>query len=177
MIDIETPRLVLRLVPLAGLAATAAEDLDACKRLIGRVPADEWFEDSWVSEMRLKQWKEDTDYAPWSIRAVVLKESGDVIGSINCHDKPAVLEHGGRSGSEVEMGYTIFADWRRRGFAHEAVLGLAGFAARMGVTWIRLSIAPDNAPSLALARKLGAVKIGSQIDDVDGPEDIFLFEA
>lgn len=176
MNDIETPRLVLRLVPLAGLAATAAEDLAACKRLIGRVPPEEWFEDAWVSDMRLKQWKEDPDYAPWSIRAIVLKETGDIIGSINCHDKPAAFEHEGRSGTAVEMGYTIFAEWRRRGFAHEAVLGLADFAARMGATWIRLSISPGNEPSMALARKLGAVKIGTQIDEVDGPEDIFIFE-
>lgn len=177
MIDIETPRLLLRLVPLAGLAATAAGDRDACRRLIGRKLSEEWFEDGWVYDMRLKQWKEDPDYAPWSIRAIALKDTGEIIGNINCHDKPAHFEHGGRSGSIVEMGYTIFPAHRRMGHAYEAILGLTDFAARCGVNWIRLSISPQNEASLALAHKLGAAKIGSQIDEIDGPEDIYLFEA
>ncbi len=177
MIDIETPRLLLRLVPLAGLAATAAKDADACRRLIGRSLPDDWFEDAWVSDLRLKQWKQDPDYAPWSIRAIVLRETGEIVGNINCHDKPEVLEHDGRSGSVVEMGYAIFLPHRRKGYAREAVQGLSDFARRYGVTWIRLSISPENEASLALARSLGAVKIGTQIDEIDGPEDIFLFEA
>jgi [ribosomal protein S5]-alanine N-acetyltransferase len=175
--DVETSRLLLRLVPLAGLAATAAKDRDACRRLIGRALPDEWFEDAWVSEMRLKQWKDDPEYAPWSIRAIALKETGEIIGNINCHDKPQLFEHEGRTGSVVEMGYTIFARWRRQGYGYEAVEGLSEFAARMGVRWIRLSISPANEASLALARKLGARKIGAQVDDVDGPEDIYLFLA
>lgn len=176
MIDIETARILLRLVPLAGLAATAAGDRDACRRLIGRKLPEEWFEDSWVYDMRLKQWKEDADYAPWSIRAIALKDTGAIIGSINCHDKPEDFEHDGRSGSVVEMGYTIFPAYRRKGHAYEAIIGLTAFAARCGVSWIRLSISPENTASLALARKLGAVRIGSQIDEIDGPEDIYLFE-
>ena len=35
------------------------------------------------------------------------------------------------------------------------------------------SISPANEPSLMLARKLGFLKIGEQIDEEDGPEDIF----
>ena len=36
-----------------------------------------------------------------------------------------------------------------------------------------VSISPDNLPSLGLAAKLGFRKIGSHIDELDGPEDIF----
>ena len=36
-----------------------------------------------------------------------------------------------------------------------------------------LSISPENAPSLALAEKLGFRKIGSKIDEEDGPEEIW----
>ena len=39
-----------------------------------------------------------------------------------------------------------------------------------------LSIAPDNQASLGLARKLGARRIGEHVDEIDGPEDIFLFD-
>ena len=174
MIDIETDRLMLRLVPLAGLAATAAKDAEACRRLIGRNLPSEWFEHAWVYEMRLNQWKDDPDYAPWSIRSIILKDTGDVVGSINCHDKPQAFEHEGESGQMIEMGYSIFEPYRRQGIAHEAILGLAGVARAKGVRFLRLSISPDNQASQALAKKLGAEKIGTQIDDIDGLEEVFL---
>lgn len=177
MNDIQTPRLLLRLVPLAGLAATAAKDAEACAHLIApRLPA-EWFEDAWVFGLRLDQWKDDPAYAPWSIRAMVLKETGEIVGTINGHDKPRAFEHAGEEGLIIEMGYSVFEAHRRRGIAHEAITSLAGFARAEGVRWVRLSISPGNEASRALARKLGAVKIGSHIDEIDGPEDVYLFEA
>lgn len=176
MTDIETARLLLRLVPLAGLAATAAKDAAACSRLIAPGLPEAWFEDAWVFDLRFNQWKDDPAYAPWSIRAMVLKETGEIAGSINCHDRPQAFEHGGGYGLMIEMGYSVFDAHRRRGIAHEAIMGLAGFARTEGVRWVRLSISPGNQASLALARKLGAVKIGSQIDEIDGPEDVYLVE-
>ena len=174
MIDIETDRLILRLVPLAGLAATAAKDAETCRRLIGRSLPKAWFEDAWVFDLRLNQWKDDPDYAPWSIRAMILKETGDIVGSINCHDKPLAFEHDGETGPMIEMGYTVFGPFRRQGIATEAINGLAAMARQKSVRWVRLSISPANEASLALARKLGAIKIGTQVDDIDGPEDVFL---
>jgi len=173
VIDIETERLILRLVPLAGLAATAAKDADAARRIIGNVP-DDWFADHWVAEMRLKQWKEDPRYAPWSIRAIALRHTGQIVGYMNCHHQPMPFVHNGQTSLAVEMGYDIFAPFRRRGFAYEAVRGFGNWAATQGVEHLVLSIAPGNEPSLALARKLGAFQIGSQIDEIDGPEDIYL---
>ena len=37
----------------------------------------------------------------------------------------------------------------------------------------RASISPSNVASLAVARKLGMIEVGSQIDEVDGLELIF----
>jgi RimJ/RimL family protein N-acetyltransferase len=54
------------------------------------------------------------------------------------------------------------------------VRGFSAWANAQGVEGLVLSIAPGNHASLALALKLGAEKIGSQIDEKDGPEDIFL---
>lgn len=173
MIDIETERLLLRLVPLAGLAATAAKDVKAARRIIGNVP-DDWFTDHWVAEMRLKQWKEDPAYASWSIRAIALRQTGQIVGYMNCHHKPMPFVYGGETTLAVEMGYDIFAPFRRRGFGYEAVRGFSSWAATQGVEHLVLSIAPGNEPSLALACKLGAFQIGSQIDEIDGPEDIYL---
>jgi RimJ/RimL family protein N-acetyltransferase len=36
-----------------------------------------------------------------------------------------------------------------------------------------VSISPDNAASLALAGKLGFVRTGEQMDDIDGLEYVF----
>jgi ribosomal-protein-alanine N-acetyltransferase len=174
--DILTDRLVLRLVPLAGLAATVAHDLDACRRLIGPKLPEDWLAESWVAELRLNQWKENPDYAPWSIRAIARQADGQIVGYMNCHDCPTVFDHEGETGLMIEMGYTVFAPFRRHGYAFEAIGGLADFAGHIGVRWVRLSIAPGNAASLGLAEKLGAVKIGTQFDDRDGPEDVYLFD-
>jgi RimJ/RimL family protein N-acetyltransferase len=56
------------------------------------------------------------------------------------------------------------------------VRGYSQFASARGLRWLRLSIAPGNEASLALARKLGVRMIGSQIDEIDGPEDIYLLD-
>ena len=174
MIDIETKRLILRLVPLAGLAATAAKDRKAARDIIGTSLSEAWFDEAWVSELRLKQLQDDSAYAPWSIRAIALKQSGEIAGNMNCHHRPMPFIYDGETSLAVEIGYTIFAPWRRKGIAYEAITGFTAWAATQGVKRIVLSIAPQNAPSQALARKLGAIKIGHQIDEKDGPEDIFL---
>ena len=176
MIDLETPRLILRLVPLAGLAATENRDVATAKQLIGPSLTGEWFENALWAGLRLRQWKDDPHYAPWSIRAIILKDTGTIVGSINCHDRPQSYGHNGQNGQMVELGYTIFTPWRRRGIATEAFTALANFARTSGVHWIRLSVSPENVPSLELAKKMGASKIGSQNDDTNGPEDVFLLE-
>jgi RimJ/RimL family protein N-acetyltransferase len=77
----------------------------------------------------------------------------------------------------VELGYTVYSEFRRRGYASEAAARLMDHAhGARGVSRFVVSISPENVPSLALARKLGFVKVGAQWDEEDGPEDVFLFE-
>ena len=73
----------------------------------------------------------------------------------------------------MELGYFVMPDRRRQGFAEEAAFGMMDWAARAhGVRRFVVSINPQNAPSVAMARKLGFAKIGSHIDELDGYEDI-----
>jgi [ribosomal protein S5]-alanine N-acetyltransferase len=173
--DIVTQRLVLRLVPLAALASTAAEMVDVTKGLIGDKLPNQWFDESWVFKTRYDQWVADPDFAPWSIRAIVLRDTGQIVGNMNCHHKPMTFALNGKTGLGVEMGYTIFEGWQRKGIAHEAVTGFVGWAKTQLLESVILSISPGNTASLALAKKLGAMQIGSQVDEHHGPEDIYHF--
>lgn len=172
--DIETPRLILRLVPLPGLEATVAHDRAALAALLGTAVPDIWFEEDWLAAMRLEQWRENADYGPWSIRAVIDKQSGELVGKLNCHREPAPFIHDGITQAAVELGYEIYEARWRQGFGFEAVSAFFNWAKARGVPWFVLSVSPDNAASNALARKLGARQIGSQIDEKDGPEDVYL---
>lgn len=74
----------------------------------------------------------------------------------------------------AEFGYTIFEKHRRRGYVEEAVRALMAWARERGARHFIFSIAPGNEASQGLAAKLGARKIGVQIDEEDGPEDVLL---
>ena len=174
MTNIGTERLVLRLVPFEGLEATIAHDAAALHRLLGVAVPPEWFEQDWLAEMRLEQWRDDENYRPWSIRAIIEKSTNTLIGCMNCHHRPMDFVHGDTTRQAVELGYDIYEPWQRRGFGFEAVSGFFTWAKARGVPWFVLSVSPQNVASNALARKLGATQIGSQIDEKDGPEDVFL---
>lgn len=172
--DIHTERLILRLLPVAALQATVDGNIGEVGRLLGCVLPAEWDEVKRLAAMRLEQLEEDRGYLPWSIRAVVLRESGEAAGYVNFHAQPAAHEAFPQAPNMAEIGYTIFDPWRRRGIASEALAAMLRFASAHGADQAVLSIAPDNIPSLRLASRFGFVKIGTQIDEEDGPEDVFL---
>jgi [ribosomal protein S5]-alanine N-acetyltransferase len=173
---IETDRLILQVVPLAGLAATAAENRDAARKIISETLPEAWFDMAWVFALRQKQWIEDPHYAPWSMRAIALKSTGQIIGSMNCHHMPMSFKLDQDTILATEIGYTIFEPYRRQGYMFEALTGFLAWAKTTGLGGYVLSIAPTNEASHALAWKLGATRIGQQIDEKDGPEDIFFCE-
>jgi [ribosomal protein S5]-alanine N-acetyltransferase len=172
MIEIVTERLTLRLVSQSALVATVNGECAKTSELLGGQIPDAWFDDPWLAQ-RLKQIHDNPNYEPWSIRAIQLRDTGQVIGKINCHDEPAPYLWNGRTTRSMELGYGIFTPWQRQGFATEALTGYCSWAASLGVESLVLSISPDNIASVRLAHKLSAVQISSQIDDIDGPEDIY----
>jgi ribosomal-protein-alanine N-acetyltransferase len=111
------------------------------------------------------------------LRAMRLRAEARVVGQIGFHSRPgaAYLDEVARGG--IELGYTVFEPDRRRGYATEACRGLMDWAARThGVTRFVVSIGPANVASLALAERLGFERVGSCVDVVDGPEDVFVRE-
>lgn len=174
---IATPRLDLISMPPAFLEATVAGDLDTASRLIGlRVPG-EWLDERDLAAWRLNDLRKDPGAQPWLLRAIGLRATGEMIGHIGFHTPPGPTYLDATAPGGIESGYTIFTPYRRHGYAREALAALIDWAAHEhGIARFVLSISPDNAPSLGIARHFGFVKVGSHIDDEDGPEDVFLLE-
>jgi RimJ/RimL family protein N-acetyltransferase len=102
---------------------------------------------------------EDAAVQPWLVRAIVSRDrERGMLGHIGFHGRPD-----GRGAAE--LGYTVLPPFHRRGYALEAAQGLMDWAAREhGVRLFRLSIAPDNAPSLTIAAKMGFRHVGEQME-------------
>lgn len=171
--SIETSRLILRTLPPEALAALAAGDRATASELAGCDLRDFPDEELSIAAVRLKDVTADPAYLPWSLRALALKPALTFIGHLNFHTKPGADYLKDLAPGAVELGYFVMPDRRRRGFAEEAALGAIDWATRThGISRFVVSISPENAPSVAMAKKLGFVRIGSHIDETDGYEDI-----
>lgn len=165
----------LDLVPLTAevLALSLAGDRSEVQRLLGATLPPEWPIYPDLFAMRLAKLKEDPALLPWLTRAMVLRETAEVIGVTGFHTAPGAEYLIPFSPGAVEFGYTVLPAWRRRGFARETALGLMNWATtEHGIRKFIMSIRPDNLPSQALAQQLGFVRIGSHQDEVDGEEDV-----
>jgi len=120
--------------------------------------------------LRRDQARADPAREEWLPRAIALDDL--MIGHIGFHGPPGV--NGPKKPDALEVGYTVFEPFRRRGYATEAVVGILGWAhAKHGVRHFVASASPGNAPSLALVRRLGFRQTGTQWDKVDGEELVF----
>ncbi|MCH7662770.1 MAG: GNAT family N-acetyltransferase [Chloroflexi bacterium] len=170
---IQTARLELKLMTAAFMQALLDGVHEGAAAEIGyKIPAD-WELPNWILERRIKQLAQDTKLAQWQLRVMALKQSGVIVGHIGFHTRPGPKYLAKRSPGGVELGYAVFEQRRRKGYASEAVMGLLKWAHREhGVQRFIFSIDPDNQPSLGLARKLGFKYLDTHIDPDDGPEDI-----
>lgn len=99
------------------------------------------------------------DGDPWGPRSIVV--DGVVVGSIGFFGPPSPAADGV---AETEVGYGLVEEVRGRGLATEALTALLAHCDGAGVR-IRASIAPDNAPSLAVAAKTGFTEIRGTNED------------
>lgn len=157
---------------LEALLAGRREEAD---ELLGaRVPAD-WPSkpDAALLRLRLGQMRNDPAVEPWLLRALVLRTADprEMVGHAGFHGPPGV--NGLEDPGAVELGYTVFPEHRGRGYATEATRALIVWAQEAGVGRFIASVAPGNAPSLAIVRKLGFVQTGEQWDEEDGLELVF----
>ncbi|MBI1884846.1 MAG: GNAT family N-acetyltransferase [Chloroflexi bacterium] len=147
---IVTRRLHLASVPPPFIGALLDGRRDDAEAIGGFSLPPHWpfaGDDRWLRRW-LDQMRADPAVQPWLLRAMVLPRSRRMVGHGGFHGPP--------DDGRLDLGYTVMPEQRRRGYAYESALALMEWAAREhGVRRFRLSIAPDNAPSLALAARMG----------------------
>jgi RimJ/RimL family protein N-acetyltransferase len=108
---------------------------------------------------------------PYLLRVAVDRATATIIGGSGFHGLPD-------SNGMVEIGLEVVAPARRQGFAMEILHGMWGWVIdQPRVTTLRYSVSPDNVASQHIVRGLGFTWISQQIDDEDGPEDVFEMSA
>ena len=116
---------------------------------------------------RVPQVKEDPQLTIWLVRWVVLTATKEVVGSVSFHAKPDAK-------GMIEVGIEIHPDFQNKGYAKEALLGMWTWVIdQPGVRTLRYTVAAQNLPSVKIISGFGFRHVGQQIDDEDGPEEIF----
>ena len=120
---------------------------------------------------RVPQVKVEPQLNKWFVRWMVLKDNREIIGSTSFHGAPN--EEG-----MIEIGLGVCPNFQRHGFAYETLAGMWGWVCTQeGVETLRYTVAASNTTSIALVNKFGFAHIGQQMDEIDGPEEIYELSA
>lgn len=146
---IETARLRLVAATLETATATAT-DATTLERLLGVAVPPDWASAD-VKDV-LPGYAESLQADPgslgWGPWFTIAPAEGVLVGSIGFYGPPSTE-------GVVEVGYEIFAPYRGRGYATEALRALLGWAFAHGVRRATARCAPDNVASVAVLRKAG----------------------
>jgi ribosomal-protein-alanine N-acetyltransferase len=152
-------------MPIPLLDALIAGDRAAMTLLAGyRIPAG--FPNAGALRLvryRRDQIANDATWVPWSLRAMVLRETGAMVGYVNFHGPPGVNDTA--TPNAVELGLTVFPAHRKKGYATETARALMGWATtEHGIRHFVSSTTSNNAPSLRVHDKLGFARTGQVVD-------------
>jgi RimJ/RimL family protein N-acetyltransferase len=162
-------RLELMSMSASLMAALLGGDEQAARRELDvNVPPDLVANATDLLRLRLDEVRAQPAQQQWLLRLMVPRTGPRrAVGHIGFHGPPDY-------GRRVEVGYTVLPEHRRQGLATEACLALFAWARDAhGITRFRASVSPANEPSLAVVRKLGFRRTGTQWDEVDGEELVF----
>jgi ribosomal-protein-alanine N-acetyltransferase len=166
---IETERLELHHIPADGLISLFEEKSDE-KAIAGRDfsnPHQVLVVEPGPLAWRVPQVKEDPATNQWFVRFIVLKDLKEVIGSTSFHGVPDEV-------GMVEIGLGIEEEFRNRGFAKESLIGMWRWVcSQPGVKTLRYTVSPTNLPSVKIIEGFGFTYLGQQMDEIDGPENIY----
>ncbi len=166
---ITTERLELHHIPADGLISLyeGKSDLLAIAGRDFTNPLQNLVLESGPLGWRVPQVKADPSTNKWFVRFIVLKESKIVIGSTSFHGVPD--ENG-----MMEIGLGVEEAYRNRGYAKEALLGMWRWVSgEPDVKTLRYTVSPENIPSVKIIEGFGFTYRGQQMDELDGPENIY----
>jgi [ribosomal protein S5]-alanine N-acetyltransferase len=151
-------------MPLPLLAAFVDGNAARARELVDySMPDDFPGTASEVLELRRIQLAADPARLPWSMRAMVRRDGRVMVGFVNFHGPPGVNDI--EAEDAAELGWTVFPDHRRQGYATETALRLMDWArSEYGVRRFISSTTPENAPSLRVHEKLGFRRTGQMVD-------------
>ena len=166
---IDTPRLELHHISAQGII-DLLEKKDDTAAIAGRSftnPHQVLVRESGPLGWRVPQVKENPAVNRWFIRFIVLKETAEVIGSTSFHGVPDAE-------GMMEIGLGIEEPFQNKGYAKESLKGMWSWVSQFPeVKTLRYTVSPDNLPSIAVINYFGFEYKGQQIDEEDGPENIY----
>jgi RimJ/RimL family protein N-acetyltransferase len=166
-------RLELHHISVAGIIELLENKSDQ-SAIAGRDftnPHKNLIENSGPLAWRVPQVKVDPAPNKWFVRFIVLKESREIIGSTSFHGAPD-------SEGMIEIGLGIEPAFQGKGYAKESLQAMWSWAINSPeVRTLRYTVSPDNLPSIAVIKYFGFDYKGQQMDDIDGPEDIYEISA
>jgi RimJ/RimL family protein N-acetyltransferase len=120
---------------------------------------------------RVPQVKSNPELNKWFVRFIVLKNTNEIIGSTSFHSAPD-------QDGMIEIGLGIEENFRNNGFGTEAVSAMWKWVIEQpGVRTLRYTVSASNLPSISIINKFGFKHVGQQIDEEDGPEEIYEMSA
>jgi ribosomal-protein-alanine N-acetyltransferase len=137
----QTERLVTRALRVEDAEALHPMYSDVEANHYGSHPATVTLEDTVA---RLEKAVADTDWRAW---AITLKTDETAIGTVACYEK--------RQGKVTEIGYILKRAYWGNGYVTEAVAALIDLLFAEGQRRIFADTDPDNAPSIAVVKRLG----------------------
>lgn len=171
---VRSRRLDLPLMPAVLLDALIADDRRAVARLAPYAIPDAFAADVASAidakgelrrflRLRREQLARDPARYPWSLRAIVLRAENRMVGYVNFHGAPGVNDVS--APDALELGWSVFPEHRRKGYATETARALMEWATEVhGIRRFISATTPDNAPSLRVHEKLGFARTGEIVD-------------
>jgi RimJ/RimL family protein N-acetyltransferase len=156
----------LDLVVLSGewIDACLAGDLPRARQLAAFTFPDDFPQlERGLIRFRRDQVLADVSWEPWSLRAMVLREERRMVGFACFHGPPGINDTD--TAGAAEVGYTVFSEFRCRGYATETCRAMLEWARREhGVRHFISGIEPSNAPSIRVIEKLEFTPMGLLLD-------------
>jgi ribosomal-protein-alanine N-acetyltransferase len=170
---ITSKRLELHHIPVDGLVSLFEEKSDDLA-IAGRAfsnPHQVLIAHPGPLAWRVPQVKVDPATNKWFVRWIVLRSAAEIIGSTSFHNPPD--ENG-----MIEIGIGIEPAFQNLGYAKEALMGMWRWViTQPGVTTLRYTVSPDNVASIKVIEHFGFAYTGQQMDEIDGPENIYEMSA